>query len=134
MADPSASTGSASTTSSATVIATTTLNSKPSSSSVLSTGAKAGIGAGVGGVALVAVMVAASWYVRRKKQRIRSQPQVSEQKHTTEATLYSRNSELQVTSSGKDYLGPTPGQELESSSPSRTHTDTKSSTTVIKMA
>lgn len=67
--------------------------------------------------------MAACWYVRRKKQRAQSQPQVSEPEYVTGAPLHNRNSELQVAGSGKDYLGPTLRRELESPSPSRTGTD-----------
>lgn len=136
--NPTAITSSASSTASLTApipaTPSTTFQASSSGSSGLSTGAKAGIGAGVGAAVLIAAIVAAYWYIRRKKQRSQNhQKFMAEQIYNGKAPPQHRSSELQVAGSGKDYRGPTIPRELESTSPSRTDGNTRSSTTVVEM-
>lgn len=95
--------------------------STPEPSSGLSGGAKAGLGAAVGGVVLVAALIVGWLCVRRKKQgRQNSETLLAEQKYRVEAPSYQE-------ATSQNYSRPEQRHEMESAEPSRTYQEAKRS-------
>ncbi|CZR52321.1 uncharacterized protein PAC_02198 [Phialocephala subalpina] len=85
------------TTRSPTTSASMTSPPTPAHKSGLPTGASAGIGASIGGVALIAVLVLGFWFMRRRKRRIESPPAYPEDEPSKTDTHKTTTQELDPT-------------------------------------